>query len=90
MITIIDYKTGNLRSIQNMLKRIGYQSIISSNPNQIKQAENYYADSGKMLDLLSDKHLQIDNTTLFCMIIKCKLLAVVPIFGNFGKIIKYE
>ncbi len=39
MIVIIDYKTGNLRSIQNMLKRIGYQSVISSDPGQIKDAE---------------------------------------------------
>ncbi len=39
MIVIIDYKTGNLRSIQNMLKRIGYQSLISSDPAEIKKAE---------------------------------------------------
>jgi glutamine amidotransferase len=38
MITIIDYGLGNLRSIQNMLRRIGYQSTISSDPNEIKAA----------------------------------------------------
>jgi glutamine amidotransferase len=31
MITIIDYGMGNLGSIQNIIKKIGHQSIISSN-----------------------------------------------------------
>lgn len=39
MITIIDYNTGNIKSIQNMLKRIGAKSCISSNPLEIENAE---------------------------------------------------
>ncbi|MEO2173473.1 MAG: imidazole glycerol phosphate synthase subunit HisH, partial [bacterium] len=39
MITIIDYGMGNLGSIQNMFKRIGVKSQISSELEQIKQAE---------------------------------------------------
>ncbi len=39
MITIIDYGMGNLGSIQNMFKRIGVKSQISSELKQIKQAE---------------------------------------------------
>ena len=38
MITIIDYKTGNLGSIQNILKRIGAESVITSDKDQIAEA----------------------------------------------------
>ena len=39
MITIINYGMGNLGSVQNMLKRIGIKSIISSDSNEIEKAE---------------------------------------------------
>jgi len=39
MITIIDYKTGNLGSIQNILKRIGEQSVVTSDKNEIAKAK---------------------------------------------------
>lgn len=38
MITVIDYGVGNLASIQNMLKKCGEGSQISSNPNVILNA----------------------------------------------------
>ncbi len=38
MIVIIDYHTGNLRSVQNMLKRVGSESVISDSPVVIKKA----------------------------------------------------
>ncbi|MCX6334997.1 MAG: imidazole glycerol phosphate synthase subunit HisH [Bacteroidia bacterium] len=38
MITIIDYKTGNLGSIQNMLKKIRVESVVTSNPSEIESA----------------------------------------------------
>jgi glutamine amidotransferase len=38
MITIIDYKTGNLGSIQNILKRIGEDSVITSDKDIIGKA----------------------------------------------------
>jgi glutamine amidotransferase len=38
MITIIDYKTGNLGSIQNILKKIGESSIITSESDVISEA----------------------------------------------------
>jgi len=38
MITIIDYKTGNLGSIQNMLKKIRQESIVTSDPSEIGSA----------------------------------------------------
>lgn len=39
MITIIDYKAGNIRSIQNMLRKLGFQSKISDQAVEIEQAE---------------------------------------------------
>lgn len=39
MITIIDYKVGNLGSIKNMLKKIGHSSEISSDADAIRQAD---------------------------------------------------
>jgi imidazole glycerol-phosphate synthase subunit HisH len=38
MITIIDYKTGNLGSIQNILRRIGEESVITSDKDEIAAA----------------------------------------------------
>lgn len=39
MITIVNYGLGNLGSIQNMLKRIGVESVIASNYDEVKKAE---------------------------------------------------
>lgn len=38
MITIVDFDIGNLGSIRNMLKKIGVQSVITSDPAEIEQA----------------------------------------------------
>jgi imidazole glycerol-phosphate synthase subunit HisH len=38
MITIIDYKTGILGSIQNILKRIGEESVVTSDKDEIARA----------------------------------------------------
>jgi imidazole glycerol-phosphate synthase subunit HisH len=38
MITIIDYKTGNLGSIQNILRRIGEESVITSDKDKVAGA----------------------------------------------------
>ncbi len=39
MVTIIDYGVGNLNSIKNMLKKIGVDSIISSQSGDIESAD---------------------------------------------------
>lgn len=39
MITIIDYKAGNILSIQNMLKKIGVESCIADQVEQLGRAE---------------------------------------------------
>src|SRR5436305_1988266 len=38
MIVIIDYGLGNVRSIQNMLRRIGFESRISHEPEVLQSA----------------------------------------------------
>lgn len=39
MITIVDYGTGNLGSIRNMLKKIGADSLVSSDPADVRRAD---------------------------------------------------
>ncbi len=38
MIAIVDYKMGNLGSIRNMLKKVGYPSVITSDASEIEKA----------------------------------------------------
>ncbi|MFC1615943.1 imidazole glycerol phosphate synthase subunit HisH [Patescibacteria group bacterium] len=38
MITIIDYNSGNLASVQNALKKLGFKSEISNDPKKISKA----------------------------------------------------
>jgi glutamine amidotransferase len=38
MVTIIDYNTGNLSSIKNILKKIGFESVITNDKKVITQA----------------------------------------------------
>lgn len=39
MITIVDYQMGNLRSVQKALEKVGGESKISSDPDEIARAE---------------------------------------------------
>ena len=41
MIAILDYGIGNLKSIYNMLKKVGVESIITSDIKEIKSADKY-------------------------------------------------
>jgi len=38
VITIIDYGAGNLRSVANAIKRLGYQPMITSDPHEVLDA----------------------------------------------------
>jgi glutamine amidotransferase len=38
MIAILKYNAGNIRSVQNALKRLGYKSIITDDPDEIRNA----------------------------------------------------
>lgn len=75
MITIIDYEAGNLKSICNMLEFLNEEYKISSNPEEIKNAERiifpgqgHFAQSMKNIE---DKNLKqaikaaIDNNAKF-------------------------
>jgi len=39
MITIVDYGSGNLRSVQKSFERLGAGALISSDPNQVAEAD---------------------------------------------------
>ncbi len=40
MIAIIDYKAGNNVSVKNVLNGLGFDCIVTSNPNEIQKAEH--------------------------------------------------
>ena len=40
MITVIEYKSGNLRSISNSFKKIGSEAIITDDPSEIANAKH--------------------------------------------------
>jgi len=86
MITIINYNAGNIKSIQNMLKRIGAKSCISSNVDEIEQAEKLilpgvgHFDYGMtnlkqsgLIDVLNKKVLD-DKTPLLGICLGAQLL----------------
>ena len=39
MIAIIDYQMGNLRSVQKGFEKVGYEAIVTCNPEDLKRAE---------------------------------------------------
>ena len=39
MIAIVKYNAGNVRSVQNAITRLGYESIITDDPDQLKAAD---------------------------------------------------
>lgn len=39
MIAIVDYKMGNLRSVENALKRLGAEFCVTADPDAIRQAD---------------------------------------------------
>ncbi|MDD5014306.1 MAG: imidazole glycerol phosphate synthase subunit HisH [Atribacterota bacterium] len=39
MIVIVDYGMGNLKSVQNAFAKVGYKTVITDNPNLIKEAD---------------------------------------------------
>lgn len=38
MIAIIDYKAGNIRSVENALRRLGAEYLLTANPETIRRA----------------------------------------------------
>jgi imidazole glycerol-phosphate synthase subunit HisH len=64
MVTIIDYHTGNLGSIQNILKRIGVESIITSEKEKIASAEKLILPGVGSFDTGMENLLQLDIISL--------------------------
>jgi glutamine amidotransferase len=60
MITIVDYKTGNLGSIQNILRRIGEDSIVTSDKNIIAEARKLILPGVGAFDTGMSKLLELD------------------------------
>jgi glutamine amidotransferase len=65
MITIIDYGSGNLKSIRNGFQRIGAEVKISEDPNEMKEAEALILPGvgafGKAMENLSEYKDTIHN-----------------------------
>lgn len=78
MITIIDYKAGNVCSIQNMLKKIGCKSIISGKIEDIEQAEKFILPGVGAFDYGMQ---QLENSGLIPALSKKVLQDKTPILG---------
>lgn len=78
MITIVDYGMGNLGSVANMLKKIGTESIITSDPDRIGNAEKIILPGVGSFDSAIRK---IDELRLREIITARALLNKVPTLG---------
>jgi glutamine amidotransferase len=78
MITIIDYNTGNLESIKNMLKKIGVASEISNNPDTIASADKLILPGVGHFDYGMQ---QLNNSGLVPILNKKVLVDKTPILG---------
>lgn len=60
-VTIVDYKTSNIKSVANMLRKIGEKALITSDPEQIRKAEKIILPGIGAFDAamknLTDAHL---------------------------------
>lgn len=87
MITIVDYNTGNLGSIQNILKRIGEDSVVTSDKDEIARATKLILpgvgafDTGMknltdlgLIDILSRK-VAVEKTPVLGICLGMQLLA---------------
>ena len=78
MLTIIDYKAGNVRSIQNMLKKIGVKSIISNKQEDIEKADRLILPGVGAFDYGME---QLDKSGLIPVLNKKVLEDKVPVLG---------
>jgi glutamine amidotransferase len=66
MIAIIKYNAGNIRSVQNAVKRLGYNSIVTDNPSELFSAEKVIfpgvGEAGSAMKYLKERGL--DSTIL--------------------------
>ena len=78
MIAILDYGVGNLKSIYNMFKKIGIESIITSDIETIKKADKYLLPGVGSFDYGINN---LKNTIFFATLEKEVLENKKPILG---------
>ena len=78
MITIINYGLGNLGSVQNMLKRIGVQSKITSDIKEIEDAEKILLPGVGAFDSAIQK---IDELNLRSVLVHKAKVDKIPFLG---------
>jgi len=78
MITIINYGLGNLGSIANMIKKIGGESIITSNPEKILRAKKLILPGVGSFD---KGMLNLKDLSLINILNKKVLVEKTPILG---------
>jgi imidazole glycerol-phosphate synthase subunit HisH len=87
MLVIIDYNAGNVGSIQNMLKKVGFESIISNDPATIENAHKLILpgvghfdycmgqlNASGLIPLLTRKVFE-DKTPLLGICVGCQMLS---------------
>jgi len=61
MIAILKYNAGNIKSVQNALTRLGYESIITDNPTELLNADKVIfpgvGEAGSAMQYLKEKDL---------------------------------
>lgn len=68
MIAIVKYNAGNIKSVQNALGRLGYRSIITDNPDELKSAEKVIfpgvGEAGTAMQYLKERGLDVTILSL--------------------------
>lgn len=78
MITIINYNLGNLGSVQNMLKKVGASCIITSDLNEISNAEKLILPGVGAFDTAIKKIEELNLREIICQKVN---LQKTPILG---------
>lgn len=78
MIVVVDYKSGNLGSIQNMLKKIGATATVSSDPKDILRADHLILPGVGAFDQVRQN---LDQSGILPLIQKKVLEDKTPVLG---------
>jgi len=78
MLTIVDYGVGNLASIKNMLKKIGAEAQISSDPSVISAAEKLILPGVGAFDTCAQK---LQESGLTGLLNQKALVEKIPVLG---------